>query len=65
LYVTATEYQEIAAQAADLDVTISFYLRALLHQYTPLELPPRPARGAPPGNRNARAKPADRRLGQQ
>ena len=53
LYVTAEEYQGIAAEAADIGVTMSYYLRALLHQYPPLELAPLSGRGAPRGNQNA------------
>ena len=53
LYVTAGEYQDIAAAAADHGVTMCYYLRALLTQYAPLNLPPLAGRGAPRGNRNA------------
>jgi hypothetical protein len=50
-YVTAAELDTIKAEAEAHGVTVSYFVRALIDQYSPIKLPPL-KRGAPPGNRN-------------
>lgn len=56
LYVTADEYESLKAEAADHGVTLSYFVRALIDQYSPVKLPPLRRRGGQPGNRNRMEK---------
>lgn len=59
LYLTPQEYQDLKNEADAHGVTTSYFLRALIDQYSPIKLPPLNRRGAPQGNSNAKGKPVE------
>lgn len=52
IYLTDSELQGLKREAADHGVSLSYFLRALLDQYTPYQLPPLNRQGAPFENSN-------------
>lgn len=56
IYLTDSELQGLKREAADHGVSLSYFLRALLDQYTPYQLPPLNRQGAPFENSNRLGK---------
>lgn len=56
VYLTESELAGLKREAADHGVTLSYFLRALLDQYTPYQLPPLNRQGAPFENSNRKGK---------
>lgn len=52
LYVTSHEFQFLKSEAHSHGVSLAYFLRALIDQYSPIDLPPLAKQGAPPGNSN-------------
>ncbi|HNG94360.1 MAG TPA: hypothetical protein PLB32_16265 [Acidobacteriota bacterium] len=57
LYLTESELAGLKREASDQGVTLSYFLRALIDQYTPYQLPPLNRQGAPFENTNRKGKP--------
>jgi hypothetical protein len=56
IYLTESELAGLKREAADHGVSLSYFLRALLDQYTPFTLPPLNRQGAPFENSNRKGK---------
>jgi len=56
IYLTDEEHKFISKEAFDHGVTLNYFLRALIDQYSPINLPPLPKQGAPKNNQNAKSK---------
>lgn len=56
LYLTDSELAGLKREARDHGVSLSYFLRALLDQYTPYQLPPLNRQGAPFENSNRKGK---------
>lgn len=52
IYLTDSELEGLKREARDHGVSLSYFLRALLDQYTPFTLPPLKKQGAPFENTN-------------
>lgn len=52
VYLTDSELEGLKREARDHGVSLSYFLRALLDQYTPFTLPPLNRQGAPFENSN-------------
>ena len=56
VYFTESEITGLKREASDHGVTLSYFLRALIDQYTPYQLPPLNRQGAPFENTNRKGK---------
>lgn len=56
VYLTDEEYKFVSKEAFDHGVSLNYFLRALIDQYSPIKLPPLPKQGAPKNNQNAKGK---------
>jgi hypothetical protein len=56
VYLTDSELEGLKREARDHGVSLSYFLRALLDQYTPYQLPPLNRQGAPFENSNRKGK---------
>ena len=56
IYLTLEEHKVVDDDAEAHGVSLNYYLRALIDQYSPIKLPPLPNQGAPKNNHNAKIK---------
>ena len=56
IYLTIEEYKVVNNDAQAHGVSLNYYLRALIDQYSPIKLPPLAKQGAPKNNQNAQGK---------